>query len=152
MRSHYMSLSTWDDTCCNCLLGLKNKRFVCPFGLKIGRVGRTIFFFFFFFFNSGHGRNVVLIMCVCILGHAEPQNWFNPGGGGGVVFHYIWLWCLFGTITICERAKWVRSWKYDFGFLTFSIRVLFRLKFGENPTEIGQLVPKIQTVDGLNKQ
>ena len=28
------------------------KRFVCPFGLKIGKVGRSIFFFFFFFFFS----------------------------------------------------------------------------------------------------
>ena len=27
-----------------------------------------------------------------------------------------------------------------------------QIKFGENPTEIGQLVPKIQTVKGLNKQ
>ena len=24
--------------------------------------------------------------CVCILGLAEPQNWFNPGVGGGFCF------------------------------------------------------------------
>ena len=29
-------------------LGLKNKSFVCPFGPKIRRVGRSVFFFFFF--------------------------------------------------------------------------------------------------------
>ena len=22
--------------------------------------------------------------CVCILGHVEPQNWFNPGVGSGL--------------------------------------------------------------------
>ena len=48
--------------------------------------------------------------------------------------------------------------KYDFCFfvlfcfLAFSIRVLVRLSFGENPTKIVQLVPNIQTVEGLNKQ
>ena len=36
--------------------------------------------------------------CVCILWHAEPQNWFDPGVGR-VVFHYIWLKYLFGTVT-----------------------------------------------------
>ena len=40
--------------------------------------------------------------------------------------------------------------KYDFCFLAFSVRVLFRLWFGENTTEIWQLVPKIQIVEGLN--
>ena len=28
----------------------------------------------------------------------------------------------------------------------------FQLGYGENPTEIGQLVPKIRLVEGLNKQ
>ena len=28
----------------------KNKRFVCPFGMKIGRVGKSKFSFFLFFF------------------------------------------------------------------------------------------------------
>ena len=37
--------------------------------------------------------------CVCILGNAEPQNWFNPGVSG-VVFHFIWLKCLFRAVTI----------------------------------------------------
>ena len=23
--------------------------------------------------------------CVCIYGPAEPQNWFNPGDGGGCI-------------------------------------------------------------------
>ena len=38
--------------------------------------------------------------CVSILGHAEPQNWFNSGVAEGVVFHYIWLKCLFWMVTI----------------------------------------------------
>ena len=42
--------------------------------------------------------------------------------------------------------------KYDFWFFGIFYKVLYRLEFGENPTEIGQLVPKIQTVEGLNKQ
>ena len=52
----------------------------------------------------------------------------------------------------------LKSKNYDFiylfifFFLAFSIRLLYRFVFGENPTEIGQLVPKIQTVEGLNKQ
>ena len=37
-------------------------------------------------------------------------------------------------------------------FLFVCFRVLFRLLFDENPTVIGQLVPKIQTAEGLNKQ
>ena len=36
--------------------------------------------------------------CACILEHAEPQNWFYPGGRG--LFHYIWLKCLLGKVTI----------------------------------------------------
>ena len=35
--------------------------------------------------------------CVGILGHAEPQNWFDPGVKV-VVFQYIWLKNLFGTV------------------------------------------------------
>ena len=37
----------------------------------------------FFFLKSGH-RLFILFICVCILGHAKPQNWFNPGDGGGL--------------------------------------------------------------------
>ena len=51
--------------------------------------------------------------------------------------------------TICDVIKQNESEveKFDF-FLFFFLHFLF----GENPTEIGQLVPKIQTVEGLNKQ
>ena len=37
-----------------------------------------------------------------------------------------------------------------FGFWHFLLG--YCLGFGENLTEIGQLVPKLQTVEGLNKQ
>ena len=42
--------------------------FVCPFCLKIRRVGRSIFFFFFFFFyfKSGHIKEMQYHPCVCI--------------------------------------------------------------------------------------
>ena len=48
----------------------KNKRFVCPFGNKIRRVGRSIFFF-----SKNLGvEEMQYHSCVCILGHAETQN------------------------------------------------------------------------------
>ena len=55
----------------------KNKRFVCPFGLKIRRVGRSIFFFFF----NVDADEIQYYLCIWILGHAESQNWFDPGVG-----------------------------------------------------------------------
>ena len=55
---------------------LKNQRFVCPYGLKIGRVGKSIFFFsssssfflfsfsfFFFFFKSGQKKCIIIHVC-----------------------------------------------------------------------------------------
>ena len=53
-----------------------------------GSVGRS--FFFFFFLNSGH-EEMQCHSCVCILGHGEPQNWFNPGVGRSCIR----LKCLF---------------------------------------------------------
>ena len=46
----------------------------------------------------------------------------------------------------------LKSQKIQFYFLAFAICVLFKLLFGENPMEIGQLVLKIQAVEGLKKQ
>ena len=59
--------------------GLKKWKVCLPFGLKIGRVGR---FFFFFFFNLDT-EEMQYHSCVYILGHAEPQNWYNTGVRGG---------------------------------------------------------------------
>ena len=65
----------------------ENKRFVYPFDLKIGRICRSIF-------KKKkkkkkkHYLNTEEMQyhsCVCILGHAEPQNWFNPSVGGGCI-------------------------------------------------------------------
>ena len=63
----------------------KNKRFVCPFGLKSGRVGRSIFFFFL----DLDTEEMQYHSCVCILGHTEPQNWFNHGDGGSCIPLYL---------------------------------------------------------------
>ena len=63
----------------------KNKRFVCPFGLKIGRVGRSIFFSFFFF--NLDTEEMQYHSCVCIPG--LRSNWFNPGNGGGCIPLYL---------------------------------------------------------------
>ena len=38
--------------------------------------------------------------CVCILGLAKPQNWFDPGVGRYCIPLYFVLKCLFGTVTI----------------------------------------------------
>ena len=46
----------------------------------------------------------------------------------------------------------LKSQNMIFGFLMFSIRVLFGLYLGENPMEIGQAVPKIQPYEGFYKQ
>ena len=45
-------------------LGLKNKRFVCPFGPKIKRVGRSIFFLFFFLIWVRKKCKTIHVMCV----------------------------------------------------------------------------------------
>ena len=43
--------------------------------------------------------------------------------------------------------------KYDFWFFgIFYTRVLFKLQFGENTTEIVQLVPNIQTAEGWKQK
>ena len=58
-------------------------------------------------------------------------------------------------VTICDAIKQNESEvkkKIKFYFLVFAICVLFKLQFGENPMEIGQLVLKRQTVEGLQKQ
>ena len=91
---------------------------VCP--LKIGRVERQLVDLFLYY------------LYVCILGYAQPQNWFNPGGVGGggcilrVVFYYIWLECLFGTVTIgCMPPKpvpilsCVKAWAKNHHFTVF---------------------------------
>ena len=46
------------------IFGLKNEKFVCPFGLKIGRVGRLIFFFFFLNLDA---EEMQYHSCVCAL-------------------------------------------------------------------------------------
>ena len=46
----------------------------------------------------------------------------------------------------------LKSKNIKFYFLAFAICVLFKLLFGENPMEIGQLVLKTQAVEGLQKQ
>ena len=56
----------------------KKKVVVCPFGLKIGRAGRSISFFKI----NLDIEEMQYHWCVCILGHTawhtEPQNLFNP--------------------------------------------------------------------------
>ena len=49
-----------------------------------GSVGRS---FFFFFFNLD-AEEIQYYSCLCILGHAEPQNWFDPGVGRGCIQIY----------------------------------------------------------------
>ena len=72
----------------------KDKRFVCPFGLKIGRLD-----FFFFFHKSGRRRNAKLFMCVNSWACRASElvwSWCKKG----VVFPYIWLKYLLRTFTI----------------------------------------------------
>ena len=78
--------------------GLKKLNICLPFWPE----NRGLFFLFLFLFNLNteeiqyHSH-----VCVCaFLGMQSPQNWFHPGVGGVVVFHYIWFKCLFGTVTI----------------------------------------------------
>ena len=40
---------------------------------------------YFFFLNSGNTEEMQCHLCVCILGHEEPQKWFNPGVGRGCI-------------------------------------------------------------------
>ena len=60
-----------------------------------GAVGRP--FFFLLFLNLDREK-IQYHSCLCILGHAEPQNCFNPGVRGGLYQHN-WLKCIFGTVT-----------------------------------------------------
>ena len=55
---------------------------------------------------------------------------------------------------ICDAIKQnePKSKNMILGFWHFVIRILFRLWFGENTMEIGQLVPKIQTYEWFYKQ
>ena len=68
----------------------------------------------------------------------------------------VWyLWCIsVGGLdsVICDAIKQIEPEVEKFYFLAFAICVLFKLSFGENPMEIGQLVQKIQAVEGLQKQ
>ena len=92
-------------------LGLKNERFVCPFGLKIRRVGRSICFFvlFFFFclfcfvlfFLFWTQKKMQCHPCMCILGYAEPQNLFK---GGSMVNSPIF------NIRFERFPKWQPTW------------------------------------------
>ena len=52
--------------------------------------------------------------CVCILGHAEPQNWFNPGVRNACLFQYISLKYLFGTVTIYFDIFFVEKYKIEY--------------------------------------
>ena len=75
-------------------LGLKNKRFVCPFGLKIRRVGRSIFFFFKIWMqkkcNTIHVRP--------FLGMQSLRIKINPGVERGLYSIISDLKNLFGTV------------------------------------------------------
>ena len=64
---------------------IKIKGLFVPFGLKIGRVGRSILVFPPLNLNTGPTEKMYYHSCVCILRHAELPNWFNPGVGGGCI-------------------------------------------------------------------
>ena len=63
----------------------KIKRLACPFGLKIGRVGRSIFFFL-----NLDVEEIQYYSCVCILGMQSFRISLILVLEG-VVFHFIWL-------------------------------------------------------------
>ena len=66
---------------------------------KIGRVGRSILFFFLFFFLLNlYTWEMQYHLCVCILGHAEPQNWFCSSIGGGYIPLYLVKAAFWGQI------------------------------------------------------
>ena len=46
----------------------------------------------------------------------------------------------------------LKSKNMIFGLLAFSIRYCLGFNLEKKPTDIGQLVPEIQAVEGLNKQ
>ena len=76
-------------------------RFVCPFGLKIGRVGRSIFFFCFCFcfFKFWTQKKCNVIHMCAFLGMQSPRVGLILVLEG-VVFHYSGLKYLFGAVTI----------------------------------------------------
>lgn len=58
-----------------------------------------------------------------------------------IPFCFQWMF----RIMWCDQSKWVVKLQIIiFRFLAFSIRMFFRLEFGENSTDIGQLILKIQ--------
>ena len=71
------------------LLGLKNKRFVCPSGPKIRGVGRSLWM----------QKKCNTIHVCAFLGMQSLKIKVNPGVERELhVFHYIWLKNLFGTL------------------------------------------------------
>ena len=69
-----------------------------------------------------------IISCVWILGHAEPQNWFDPSVG-----RVVWLKYLFGTGTIYSD---ILFWTFLFKNTKFSIKKKKRKKKPKTETTL----------------
>ena len=73
------------------------------FALLVSKLGGLLGRIFFFFFKSGHTWYAISFMCV----HFWPCKPSNIGlilVLDGIVFHYIWLRYIFGTVTIYSRT------------------------------------------------
>ena len=106
------------------ILVIRPKKIKGLFALLAWKLGGSVCWFFFFFFFNLDAEEMQYHSCVCILGHAEPQNWFDPGVRSGCIPIYL--------VTLPFWDNYYIFWHFILTFLLKDTRLSIKKKTNNN--------------------